>query len=75
MFASTKEKVAVGVLLLTLLLLPAPLLPPHRLAEAVQSVFGVSWKMACFAAAIGLHAVLYGSLGMIAAFSVRQART
>ena len=38
MFSTRKATFAARVVLLTLLLLPAPLLPPHRFAEAVQSV-------------------------------------
>jgi hypothetical protein len=70
MFASPKTKGAAAVVLLALLLVPAPLLPPLDLTEGVRSVLGIGWKAAYLASAIGLHAALYGSLGVIAAFAV-----
>src|SRR5688572_5215956 len=70
MFASPKSKAAAAIVLLALLLVPAPLLPSLGLAERVQSVLGVGWKAAYLATAIGLQISLYGSLGVIAAFAV-----
>src|SRR5262245_44537520 len=75
MLAKPKQKVAAGIVLVMLLVFPAPLLPPHLLAEAIQSVLGVGWKAAYLAAAIGLRALFYGSLGVIAAFAVDEAIT
>ena len=66
---------AAGAIVLALLFVPAPLLPPHRLAEAVQSMLGVSWKAAYLATAVGLQWGFYGSLGVLAAFTVNRAPT
>ena len=60
--------------MLALLTVPAPLLPPHRLAEAVQSLLGVGWKEAYLVAAVGLQVVFYSSLGVLAALAVDRAR-
>jgi hypothetical protein len=76
MSVDTRIKLALaGVVVLTLLLLPAPLLPPHRVAEGVQSLLGVSWMAAYFLAAMGLYIALYSSLGAIAVFALPRAST
>ena len=76
MFSNANAKLAAaGVVLLALAVVPAPLLPPHRVAEAVQSMLGVGWKAAYLAAAVGLQIGFYGSLGVLAAFSVNGAST
>jgi hypothetical protein len=67
--------VAAAVILFALALAPAPLLPPHRFAEAVQSLFGISWKTAYLVTAIGLQAVFFGSIGILSAFVVKRAST
>jgi hypothetical protein len=69
MFASTKSKAA-AVALLALVIIPAPLLPPLGLTGKGQSILGVSGKTAYLAAASGLHMVLYGALGVVAACAV-----
>jgi len=46
MFASPKARVAAAVVLLALVIVPAPLLPPPGVAGAVQSAPGMSWKTA-----------------------------
>jgi hypothetical protein len=75
-FYRPKFKVAaVGIVLSALLSVPSPLLPPHLLGEAIQSMLGVNWKMAYLAAAVGLQAVFYCSVGMISAFTVKRAQT
>ncbi len=66
---------AVSVILLALLIVPAPLLPPHRLAETVQSVAKLGWATAYLVAAIGLQMAFYGSLGMLSALVVNRAST
>ena len=66
---------AAALVLLALLAVPAPLLPPHALAEAVQSLLGTSWKSAYLLAALGLQSVFYGSLGVLATFALRPTRT
>jgi len=76
MLSSGKLKAgAIAIVLLALLLVPAPLLPPHRLAEALQSVTGVGWMAAYLLAAIGLQAVFYASLGLLASTTVHRAPT
>jgi hypothetical protein len=73
---STVTKVVAGaIVLLPLLFVPAPLLPPHHLAEVMQSMLGVSWKTAYLLAAVGLQAVFYCSIGILSAFVVRRATT
>jgi hypothetical protein len=64
---------AVGAILLALVLVPAPLLPPHRLAEAAQSALGLEWPGAYLVAAFALHAVFYGALGFLASRAVIHA--
>jgi hypothetical protein len=74
MFASTQSKAA-AVVLLALVIVPAPLLPPLGLTGKVQAILGVSWQTAYLAAAIGLHMALYASLGVVAAFAVGPGKT
>ena len=74
MFASTKNKAAALIVLLALMLVPAPLLPPQALAGKAQSILGVGWKGAYLITAIALHIALYGSLGVLAAFAVGPAK-
>jgi hypothetical protein len=64
--------VLAGVVVVALLVVPAPLLPPHRLAEAVQSMLGIGWKASYLAAGVGLQVVFYGSIGVIAAITVNR---
>jgi hypothetical protein len=73
-FSNAKPGVA-AVVFLALLIVPAPLLPPHRLAQAVQSLVGVGWTAAYLVAAVGLQIGFYGSLGLLAAFGVVPAPT
>ena len=70
-----RKFVAAGVVFLALLVVPAPLLPPHRLAEAVQSMLGIGWKAAYLAATVGLQVGFYCSIGVLAAFAVDRAPT
>src|SRR6478609_5440828 len=70
MFASTKSRVAVGVVLLALVLVPAPLLPPLGFVQMINALLGLSWKVAYFLCVIGLQTTLFGSLGVISAFAV-----
>jgi hypothetical protein len=67
--------VAAGGSVLALLIVPAPLLPPHRLAQAVQSTTGVGWNAAYLIAAMGLHIGFYGSLGVLASLAVSRTPT
>jgi hypothetical protein len=76
MITNFKRKVAAAsVMVLALLMVPAPLLPPHRLAEAVQWMLGVSWKVAYLVAAAGLQVAFYGSIGLLMALTVNRAPT
>jgi hypothetical protein len=75
MSSNAKAKLAAGVVLLALLIVPAPLLPPHRLAEVVQSVLGVGWKAAYLVAAVGLQIGFYSSLGVLVALALHPAPT
>jgi len=65
--------VALVLVVLMLLLVPTPLIPPHRLSEAIQRMLGVGWKSAYLAAAILLQLAFYGSVGIVAAFIVKRA--
>ena len=61
--------------LLALIVVPAPILPPHRFAEAVESSIGLSWSAAYLVSLVGLQAVFYSALGILAALLVRRAHT
>ncbi len=51
MFSAEQARLAAAVAVLAaLLLLPAPLLPPHWVAERVRSLLGVGWKAAYLSA-------------------------
>jgi hypothetical protein len=74
--ANSKLKIAAGiVILMALLTAPAPLLPPHRLAESVQLLAGIGWKAAYLLAAVGLQVVFYGAMGALAGLTIEPART
>ena len=66
---------AAGIGLLALLLVPSPLLPPHRLAEAIQPIVDINWKTSYLIAAIGLEAMFYGAIGIVSALALRKAST
>jgi hypothetical protein len=66
---------ATSLILLSLLCVPAPLLPPHRLAGALQSLLGIGFKAAYLAAAVGLQTVFYVSLGLLATLVATRAAT
>lgn len=75
-FLNRSIRVAAGcAVLLALLATPTPLLPPHRLAEAVQSIFGIDGKLAYLGAAVVLQSVFYSSLGVLAAIAVNRSPT
>jgi hypothetical protein len=76
MLSRMKSRIAVaGVVVVALLVVPAPLLPPHRLAEAVQSTLGVGWKAAYLVAAVVLQSCFYSSLGLLAALAINRSQT
>jgi hypothetical protein len=74
--ADSKLKITAGiVILLALMTAPAPLLPPHRLAEGVQLLAGIGWKAAYLLAAVGLQIVFYGAIGALGGLTMESART
>jgi hypothetical protein len=74
--ANSKLKITAGiVILVALLTAPAPLLPPHRLAEGVQLLAGIGWKAAYLLAAVGLQIAFYGAIGALAGLTMEPART
>lgn len=73
--ARTRAAVVAAAVFLALLIVPVPLLPPHRIARGVQSALGMGWSAAYLVAAVGLHVVFYGLLGVVAAFGVVPAQT
>ena len=76
MLTNDKARLAAGiVVLLALLTMPAPLLPPHRLAQALQTTLGLQWNAAYLAAAVGLQMALYSSLGVLAALAAGRLPT
>jgi hypothetical protein len=73
---STIFRVVIAIVILFLLaFVPAPLLPPHHLAETIQSTLGISWKGAYLVAAVGLQAIFFTSVGILSAFIVRRSPT
>lgn len=69
------RRLAAAAVLLALLLVPAPLLPPHRLAEALQSASGLGWSSSYLVAAVGLQVGFYAALGLLAALALERATT
>lgn len=71
-----QARVASAVLLLAgLALLPAPLLPPNRLAEAIRSWLGIGASGAYLVAALSLQVVCYGAFGLLALQLVERGPT
>jgi hypothetical protein len=64
-----------SIVLLALLIAPAPLLPPHSLTEAMQAVSGISWNFAYLATALILQSIFYGLLGALAGTALTPAST
>jgi hypothetical protein len=62
-----------GVVLLGLLVLPAPLLPPHWLTEGIQSSLALGGHATYLAALIALQALVYTVLGAGAALATPRA--
>ena len=76
MFRDSKANLAVFVIIIVALAaVPAPLLPPHRLAEALQTLLKTGWPASYLAAAVLLQACFYGSLGLLAAVAIKRAQT
>jgi hypothetical protein len=71
-----QARVASAVLLVAgLALLPAPLLPPNGLAEAIRSWLGIGASGAYLVAALSLQVVCYGALGLLAVQLVERGPT
>ena len=66
---------AAGIIVVALFSIPAPILPPHGLAEAMQSLLGLGWTASYFITAIGLRVAFYGPLGALAVFAAGRAPT
>jgi SulP family sulfate permease len=66
---------AVSLILTALFLVPVPLLPPLRLADAVASSLGLGWKAGYLIAALGLQSVFYFTIGVLSALIVTRAPT
>jgi hypothetical protein len=66
---------AIVVVLAALVLVPAPLLPPEALVDAVEALLGRGRGAAYLVAVIGIHAVFYGALGVAASLAVERARS
>ena len=64
-----------SIVLLALLLVPAPLLPPHSLVKAMQAVSGISLDLAYLTTALILQSAFYGLLGSLAGTAVTPAST
>jgi len=64
-----------AIITLALALLPAPLLPPHRIAERIMAAAGSNWRPAYILAVVGIRAVFYGTLGVLAALGLGPAKT
>jgi nucleotide-binding universal stress UspA family protein len=72
---SKAQWIALGVAVFALLAVPTPLLPPHRLAEALQSALGLGWQGAYLISAVVFHIGFYGAVGVLAALTVNRAET
>lgn len=71
---NTRFKVAAAVIIsMALIFSPTPLLPPHFLAEKIQSFTGLEWKMAYLVAAVGLQVAFFFCIGMLSAITVKPA--
>jgi hypothetical protein len=71
-----KRRVLAGAAaLLAVLLVPAPLLPPHRFAEILQSWLGIGVMAAYFTAVVVIQTSFFASVGIVAALVVNRAAT
>jgi hypothetical protein len=66
---------AAALVLLALLLAPAPLRPPAAVAEALKAIAGSEWKSAYIVLAVTIQVFFYGGLGLLAMYAVKRART
>jgi hypothetical protein len=66
---------ALAIITLALALLPVPLLPPHGIAEWIMAAAGEQWRTSYILAVVGIRAVFYGALGVVAALGLGAAKT
>jgi hypothetical protein len=66
---------ALAIITLALALLPAPLLPPHGIAEWIMAAGGSHWRISYLLAVVSIRAVFYGVLGVVAALGLGAAKT
>lgn len=69
----TRNLIVLGVLVAGVWFAPAPLLPPHRVAEWVQKALGIGWKAAYLAAAVALSVGFFGTVGFLAGLVLPRA--
>lgn len=62
------------IITLALALFPAPLLPPHGIAEWIMAAAGSHWRVSYILAVVGIRAVFYGALGVVAALGFGAAK-
>ena len=74
-YSSRVKAAAAALVLVALLVTPAPLLPPHPLAGFLQNSLGLGWKAAYLLAAVGLQIVFYGAVGVLATFTLNPKPT
>jgi hypothetical protein len=63
-----------AIITLALGLFPAPLLPPHGIAEWITAAAGSRWRISYLLAVVGIRAVFYGALGVLAALGLGAAK-
>lgn len=74
MSRDSKLRLAAFIIIITALVaVPAPLLPPHRLAEFLQSLLGTGWPASYLAAGVLLQILFYGTLGLLSAIAAKRA--
>jgi hypothetical protein len=67
--SSVRLKVFVATsIFLSLLIVPAPLLPPDFWVEGFQRILGVGWEVAYLVAAVAIRAMFYASIGTLSSF-------
>jgi hypothetical protein len=64
-----------AIITLALALFPAPLLPPHGIAEWIMAAAGSNWRPSYILAVVGIRTVFYGVLGVLAALGLGAAKT
>lgn len=71
--SSTRPKIFVATaIFISLLIAPAPLLPPAALTEVCQQIFGVGWEMAYLVSAVVVQTAFYASIGALSSFLIKR---